>query len=86
MARKMKSRRTAGGDVTSPQSHTTFSTDEVQTLEVVPLAQWVLFSIRALDGEKFGGYYITAILMQAAIRKEKKRETGGGTLHLKQLR
>ena len=54
--------RTAGSNITSPQCHTTFSADEVQTSEVIPLAQWVLLRILAFDGEKLGGYHIPTIL------------------------
>jgi hypothetical protein len=61
---------TAGGDITSPQSHTAFGTDEVQTSEIIPLAQWVLLSVGAFDREELGGYYISAILRQ---RRDQKR-------------
>lgn len=55
---------TAGGDITSPQGHTTFGTDEVQTSEVIPLAQWMLISIRALDREELRGHHVPTILGQ----------------------
>ena len=53
---------TAGSDITSPQCHTAFSTDEIQTSEVIPLAQWVLLSILTFDGEELGSYYVSTIL------------------------
>jgi hypothetical protein len=54
--------RTASSDIASPQRHTAFSTDEVQTSEVIPFAQRVLLSIWAFDGEELGGYHVPTIL------------------------
>ena len=53
---------TAGSNITSPQCHATLGTDEVQTSEVIPLAQWVLISIRAFYRKEFGGHDIPTIL------------------------
>ena len=55
---------TAGGDITSPQCHTTFGADEVQTPEVIPFTQWVLFFIYTFNREELGGHHVPAILRQ----------------------
>ena len=80
---------TAGGDITSPQCHTAFSADEIQTPEVIPLAQWVLLSVWTFDREKLGGYHVPTILRQRDtivhhrdVKSAKRRRT----MHLKQLR
>ena len=53
---------TASGDITASQGHSTLSTQEVESSEIISLAQGILFSIWALDWEELGCNDITTIL------------------------
>jgi len=65
-----KCKLTASCNITTSQSHTTFSADKVQTTEIVPFAKWVLFSLWAINREKFGCNNIATILQCRILVEE----------------
>ena len=54
--------RTTSSDVAPPQCLPTLRADEVESAEIVPLAQWMLFAIGTIDWEEFRGNDRAAIL------------------------
>lgn len=54
--------RTASGDVTTAQRHATLCTNEVETTEVVALAEGLLFAIGYIDREELGSHNFSAVL------------------------
>jgi hypothetical protein len=58
----------ACGNVAPSESQTALGTNQVQTSEIISFTEWVLFPIRSVDGEKFGGDYITTVHAFEAIK------------------
>lgn len=58
---------TAGGDVGRPERLVTFRTDQVETSEVIPLAQRVLSALVVFDGEELLRDNLVTVLMVSVV-------------------
>jgi hypothetical protein len=57
-------RRTASGDVASPQGLIALGADQIETAKIIFLAQRLLFAVGAIDGKEFGRDKISTVLLE----------------------